>query len=39
MYEELEEAPSFLPPKTKISVFEMGQEPNQYLISFSKLGE
>jgi hypothetical protein len=39
IYEEFEEAPSFLPPNTKISVFEIGHDPNQYLISFSKLGE
>jgi hypothetical protein len=39
IYDEFADDPSFLPPKTRISVEEIGHEPNQYLISFSKLGE
>jgi hypothetical protein len=36
-YEELDEAPSFFPPNMIISVADTGHEPNQYLMSFSKL--
>jgi hypothetical protein len=37
MYEEMLEAPSFFPPKIKISFWEIGHAPNQYLISASRL--
>ena len=36
MYDWLEVTPSFLPPKMRISEGEMGQAPNQYLISASR---
>tara|TARA_B110000285_G_scaffold214875_1_gene260699 strand:+ start:240 stop:455 length:216 start_codon:yes stop_codon:yes gene_type:complete len=37
MYEEILEAPSFLPPKIRISDCEIGQAPNQYFMSASRL--
>ena len=39
MYDELDDAPSFFPPNTRISFADMGHDPNQYFMSFSKLGE